>query len=291
MSAEESALDALRAEIDEIDNALLDLLQRRGEVARAIRDAKGPAGGIFRPGREAAVLRRLLARHRGSLPKAAVVRLWREIFAAATSLQGRFAVAVHSSDGDQALRTLARDHFGSLTPIAPFSSALGVVRAVTEGEATVGVFPLPQGDDREPWWPHLARVASATPRVVARLPFAAQAGSGAEALVIALSPVEASGHDCGYLIAESDDQLSRSALRGLLTACDLVVRDIQVVDQGGGRWLNLIEVEGLLPADDRRLTRFVDRGEAVIHQIWPLGGYAVPLTAKELAPAKRDLVP
>ncbi|HYZ32124.1 MAG TPA: chorismate mutase, partial [Crenalkalicoccus sp.] len=63
-----AALAALRAEIDTLDDALHDLLMRRaGVVARlAASRAKGDAPAL-RPGREAAVLRRLLARHAGPL--------------------------------------------------------------------------------------------------------------------------------------------------------------------------------------------------------------------------------
>ncbi|MFM7416430.1 MAG: chorismate mutase, partial [Alphaproteobacteria bacterium] len=67
--AADPALQALRAEIDALDDAMHDLLMRRaGVVARmAASRAKVGAGSPLRPGREAAVLRRLLARHSGAL--------------------------------------------------------------------------------------------------------------------------------------------------------------------------------------------------------------------------------
>ena len=55
-----------------------------------------PASGkvAFRPGREAEIIRRLLARHAGALPRRVLPRLWRELFAATTAMQGSLVIAV-----------------------------------------------------------------------------------------------------------------------------------------------------------------------------------------------------
>src|SRR5262245_56213674 len=96
MPPADKSLDSLRREIDSIDEAMHDLLMRRALLGNRIRQAKGSGGEapIYRPGREAAILRRLIARHSGPLPAAVVVRVWREIIAALTALQGPLSVAV-----------------------------------------------------------------------------------------------------------------------------------------------------------------------------------------------------
>ena len=171
MCAAKTSLDGLRREIDEIDNALHDLLMRRTELAREIGAAKGDGGPYIRPGREAQVLRRLVARHRGIFPKPVLVRIWREIISAFAGLQGPLAVAVYAAEGAPDLRTRARDHFGSLTPVTEHGSARSVVRAVTEGSATIGLLPVPESDDEDPWWRLLANDGKGTPRIIARVPF------------------------------------------------------------------------------------------------------------------------
>ena len=84
----ESPLDQLRREIDAIDDDLHRLIIRRSEVVGRIALAKASNGGggtvALRPGREAVVLRRLLERHTGPFPAAALVRLWRELMGAFT---------------------------------------------------------------------------------------------------------------------------------------------------------------------------------------------------------------
>ena len=68
MSASPPSLEELRREIDEIDDAIHDLLMRRAQVVEQVGIAKRPDNQIVRPGREAVILRRLAARHTGSFP-------------------------------------------------------------------------------------------------------------------------------------------------------------------------------------------------------------------------------
>jgi chorismate mutase-like protein len=114
MTDETPSLDALRREIDEIDIAVHDLLMRRTSLGEKIGEVKGEGTAFIRPGREAQILRRLIARHSGPFPKVVVVRVWREIISALAALQGSFAVAVYVPAGaGEGLRALARAHYGS----------------------------------------------------------------------------------------------------------------------------------------------------------------------------------
>ena len=59
-------LSELRANLDSIDDAIHDLLMRRAEVVSHIASVK--TGAALRPGREAAIIRRLLARPSATSP-------------------------------------------------------------------------------------------------------------------------------------------------------------------------------------------------------------------------------
>ena len=59
-------LAVLRARLDDLDDKMHDLLMERALVIESVARSGKPAA--FRPGREAAILRRLLARHTGKLP-------------------------------------------------------------------------------------------------------------------------------------------------------------------------------------------------------------------------------
>lgn len=285
MSEKPPSLDDLRRKIDEIDDSIHDSLMRRTELARQIALAKGSNAVIMRPGREARVLRRLVGRHEGAFPKPIVCRIWREVISVFTRLQGPFAAAAFAPENGSDLSLLARDHFGSLTPITGFGSEMGVLRAVSDGKANIGILPLPESDRGTPWWPKLARSGKASPKIIARLPFAPLDGGrriGPEAVVVSLAEPEESGDDRGYLIVELDQAVSRGALKVLLSDAGFEVRNTQAWVDAPDRTLHLVEVEGFLASDDNRVTALVTETEPVSHA-WAVGSFAVPLLAEELA--------
>jgi chorismate mutase/prephenate dehydratase len=290
MADAEPTLDALRAEIDSIDEQLHRLVIRRGEVTLqigAVKNAHAPNGALIRPGREAVVLRRLAARHDGAFPKTVIVRLWRELIGAVLRLQGPFSTAVYAPEGAPGYWDLARDHFGTLTPATAHDSPQQVLTAVLSGRATVGVLPLPGDGDEQPWWPMLLSKDNAHPRVVARLPFGAGdtiRGGPLEALAVAQCPTEETGRDRSLLVVEATAEMSRSTLAAEGQAAGLEMGVIQSwrPPNEAATWLHLVEVDGFVAGDDPRRAQFAARIDKALRQIWPIGGYAVPLSAAEL---------
>lgn len=284
MAQKPETLDDLRRRIDALDDALHDLLIERSEVNRrigAIKAKSRDGGPAWRPGREASVLRRLVARHRGPLPRAALVRIWRELMTAFLRLQSDFSVAVFAGADDGACREIARDHFGSLTTIRTNESAHQVLREVAEGRAAIGVLPLPQQDDPQPWWPMLLGPDAETPRVIARLPFVpgALTRTQSEALVIGRVPVEPSGRDRSLIVIEMVEPVSRATMRRQLDAAGLDGVFLQIgYAQSSEHTLNLVDVD-LTDAKLEKLAKGLGKRAGPIRSI---GGYAVPLTLEEL---------
>jgi chorismate mutase len=270
-------LGALRAEIDALDDAMHDLLRRRAEVVARLAGsrAKGDAPTL-RPGREAQVLRRLLTRHDGPLPPAAVVRLWRDVFAVSSGMQRPFTVAVQGGGGAPAAEHLAREHFGALTPLSLLPTPARALATLAAGEAAAAVLALPREDEpaEAAWWTGLD---SPRLQVGARLPFWAPAGAEAEgeALVVLPGAPDPSGEDRSLLRLEARGAEigGRAPLLSALAAVGLPARTLLVRRDGaaGGATLALAEVEGAVAAGDPRLA---DLG---LDRVVPLGFYAVPL--------------
>ncbi len=84
-----------------------------------------------------------------------VLRIWREMLAATVRIETPFAVAVFAPAETAGFWDLARDHYGSHAPMAAYRSLGEVIRAVTEGDAAVGILPMPREGDPDPWWRHL----------------------------------------------------------------------------------------------------------------------------------------
>ena len=284
MSGSPTSLDSLRKEIDAIDDKMHDLLMRRTETVEKIRDVKngGPAASAIRPAREATILRRLVSRHGGLFPAQVVVRIWREMVAALTQLQGPFRVAVHAPEKSVGYWDLARDHYGSGTPMSLHRSANRVISAVAEGSATLGVLTLPQNGELEPWWPQLLAPGERTPRIAARLPFIENEAGRFEnlgALAIASIEREPTGNDVTLLAIEVTAELSRSKITDGLVAAGLPATDIATWQDPAapGTLLHLIEISEYVTGDDPRVVQATGQlGETFIRVVL-LGGYAAPL--------------
>jgi len=164
-------LPELRREIDRIDEAMHRLLMERGEIIDRLIAVKSTAasGSAFRPGREAAMMRALAARHRGLLPLDTVEGIWRVIIATFTYVQAPFSVHADVSGGDAAMRESTRFHFGFTVPYRPLPSASAVIEAVARSRGDLGVFRLDQGASAGAWWRELT--GPKRPKVIARLPF------------------------------------------------------------------------------------------------------------------------
>jgi len=250
----EAALAALRAEIDAADDALHVLLMRRAEIVqRLARSAAKPEGTVLRPGREARILRRLLANHEGAMPRLTLVQLWREIFAGSIAQQASFSVALAA---DPALARLAASHFGAATPLRQHPSAATALAALSQRDAAVAVLPWPRESDNEAesWW---MRLDAQHLSIIARLPFLCEREPAVEAAVVALYPADPSGHDATILRVELPGTPDRASVAALYP-----MGRVLALRREGALTRALIETDGAVSPDAAVLGRYAipDRG-------------------------------
>jgi chorismate mutase len=247
-----SDLALLRAEIDALDDAMHDLLMRRAAVVAtlAASRAKG-AGPALRPGREAAILRRLLGRHHGPLPHITLFRMWRELLGATTAMQSPLGIAAALDTGGMAS---LRAHFGAGPPVSAVPDADAALAALRRGEAALAALPDPAASR---WW---CGFAPGDVFVVARFPFL---GTGDPVLLVSPAFPDASGDDATLVRLPAAGAASRLADAGLAPR-SLVSADGHA----------LASLPGFL-MQDRRL----DALGAVA-----LGAYATPLAAMDATP-------
>jgi chorismate mutase / prephenate dehydratase len=280
MESAEPPLEDLRREIDRIDRAILDLLIERTDVVRAIGGIKGDRldGRLaVRPAREAVILRRLVTEAGDRFPRPVLVRMWRELLAATTRLQTPVSVAVHVPDGSFGIWDLARDHFGSTTPVIRSESASQAIRAVSDGSSAVAVLPLPGDDDS--WWLALLSDRPDRLRVFGRLPFVAPGdGEGPGALALGRLIPEPSGDDLALLAIEAGAGTSRVRLRDLLAAGGLPTGwQSTWRSADADEATHLIEVEGFVGDGDERLAALQAAARGEVLRIVAVGGYPRPL--------------
>jgi chorismate mutase len=273
-------LQELRRRLDDIDDRLQDLLSQRFDIVLEVA-AEKRSGSLapHQPAREAEMLRRLVARNRAPLPAATLVRIWREMLAGTTRLQGNFTVAVYAAPEVQGYWDLARDHYGSHTPMLPFQSPHTVIRAVSEGQAAIGVLPLPEEEDADPWWRHLVSPDEQVPRVIARLPFGPRGNARADrgdALSIGHSAPQPTGNDRTLFATENARDISRGRIRGLLAGLGFDCTLLALCEREEVANA-LIEVDGFVVSGDDRLERFREQLGSSLYRLTRFGSYAVPL--------------
>lgn len=283
MSEEAPAgLDKLREDIDRIDRDLHRLIRERAAVVRRIglakRTAEGESAAFIRPGREAELMRGLIARHDGGLPAAAVARIWRELLSGACQMQSSFGVALYTPERSISHWDLVRNHFGTVTPIRLCASPQRVLQEVGSAK-TIGVLPWPDHDEAQPWWPNLVSEDAQAISIVGQLPFYESATGRFESrrlMIVATYPPEASSDDVSYMIVDTDPELSRARLGALLAQAGLK-GSVMATYGREGVMKQLLELEGFVARQDERLGMLVGGSEGAITRAAIIGASARPV--------------
>jgi chorismate mutase len=188
---QDHSLTDLRQEIDRIDEAMHELLIKRGQIIDRLIAVKKTeeTGSAFRPAREADMMRRLVDRHHGTLPLDTVESIWRVIISTFTYVQAPFSVHADLSAGDALMRDSARFHFGFTVPFVPHMGAASIVEAVSESKGDLGLIPAFATAGSGPWWTALEFTVA--PKIIARLPFVERADHPAAMPVFVVSRVAA----------------------------------------------------------------------------------------------------
>ncbi|MCM2288563.1 MAG: prephenate dehydratase [Sulfuritalea sp.] len=139
MADDSQELGKLREGIDEIDGELLRLINERAKLAHRIGEIK--QGNIYRPEREAQVLRRVAERNPGPLSAVAAQRIVREVMSACLALEQPLTIAYLGPAGTYS-EAAARKHFGGAPTLQPCPAIDDVFRTIESGNAHYGVVPI-----------------------------------------------------------------------------------------------------------------------------------------------------
>lgn len=128
--ADSDKLTKLRRQIDEIDNQILQMLERRQGLSREIVKQKGRGSDVFRPDREASLLRNLIASHKG-VEASLISALWRTIISASIAEQKPDYLIAHSADA----KTISQNHAAGFLNEQAFENAKTAMDALKAGHA------------------------------------------------------------------------------------------------------------------------------------------------------------
>ncbi|MFY0601923.1 MAG: prephenate dehydratase [Cyclobacteriaceae bacterium] len=135
-------LDELRQEIDQLDDKIIELLNKRMEVVQKVgllkRDNKS---AIYRPEREKAIVDRLESNSQGILSRAAIEAIFFEIFAVSRNYELPERVAYLGPEGSFTHQA-AESRYGAMSDYIPLDSISSVFEAVKTSRARFGVIPI-----------------------------------------------------------------------------------------------------------------------------------------------------
>src|SRR5215468_2091376 len=135
-------LDDWRSRINNLDEEILNLLNRRGQVALQIGELKRQQGlPYYVPERESDIVDRLAALNQGPLGGDAVRAIWREILSASLALEHPLPVAYLGPPSTFTHQAAVR-RFGSSADFIPVRTIADIFDEVERGRAEYGVVPI-----------------------------------------------------------------------------------------------------------------------------------------------------
>lgn len=134
----------LREKIDALDGQILDLINERARTAQAVGDIKHAhheQGPVFRPEREAQVIRNLQQKNQGPITADSIDAIWSQIISVCRGLEQEIRVAYLGPAGSFSEQA-AFEFMGSSIVGVPCPNFDEVFRTVEAGGANVGIVPV-----------------------------------------------------------------------------------------------------------------------------------------------------
>lgn len=139
-------LAEIRQQIDGIDVEIQKLLNERAQAAVAVAaiklaGANGDSIDLYRPERDAKILKEVVSRNTGPMDVKSVQRIFKEIISASLSLEAPMRIAYLGPEGTYTHTAVDR-HFGHAVETVPEADIAEIFQSVEAGRARFGVVPV-----------------------------------------------------------------------------------------------------------------------------------------------------
>jgi len=137
------SLDKYREAIDNIDDEILDLLNKRAEHVKSIGEIKKSSNSsIWVPSRELSIYERLIKNNEGRLfPTSAIKPIFREIISASLALEKELKIGYLGPTGTYS-NLAAIKHFGSAATFVPTDNISDIFHGVKKSWFDYGIVPI-----------------------------------------------------------------------------------------------------------------------------------------------------
>ncbi len=272
--SQETALQALRQDIDKIDDQILSLLEKRMQIIAKVGELKKNNQEKFfiRSNREADMIKNLVAKTDSTFPKSAIVSIWRKIITAANMHEQSLRIAIHNPKNISDYEYLVKEYYSDAVPILNLDSSTNVVAEIEKGEVQIGIFALPKDaedshrkeDSSENWWIGLANNRLGL-KVFAMIPMVQKMVQNISAksvheknfdaihlVAVAIKKAEKSSSDNSLIYVELSSEFSKSQLLSAFKEQGISAKILKSVkmQQVDGIVFYLLECEGFFEEED-----------------------------------------
>ncbi len=269
-----------RAQIDEIDNNIIDLLIKRSGIVRQVGKLKKQSYNpscYIRPAREAEMLRDISARFTATgFSPAAAAAIWRIIIAASTSIESQMVFSTLAANNEPDFYWITREYFGGFSPVNRHTNPKLVISDLLEDKATVGILPMPSSGEEGNWWQLLLESASPSLQIFACLPFVINPYDPPAVAIAKIRP-EPTDYDYTLIALKADEGISQHRLSEFFSGHDTDVKWIDITAPQAGIRLHLLRVKGFITTDHPLITALTAGSSLAGVTPILLGSYAAPL--------------
>ena len=145
-----SQIDKLRKQIDKIDFQILDLLKKRSKIAENIGKEK-KSNNLFRPERQASILRNILKKNGNNLNPSYILSFWRSIFLSQIDVQGGIKLILLKEIANLYIKTIY-DYFSHDIEIIIMNNTSKALEKVYNGKNILTILPYPSNNKGAKWW-------------------------------------------------------------------------------------------------------------------------------------------
>jgi|GEM_PF-4232196 len=286
----ENSLDSIRQKIDAIDHKMHDLLMQRADIVQEIIAAKKESFNtdptIYRPAREAFVLKSLLSRHQGTLPHSVIIGMWRSLLSAFCAMQCDFSVTYFSYTETENLRDAVHYYFGGTIKILKSETEQDALQKIANQETTLAVLPVNTYDMHNEWWLHIpdnVYVSAIMPYII-NDPIMATRNNH---MVLSKSKPIATDNDKSLFKISSDPNIGRISIINCFNELSLTAQSLTIYDATDlSQRFHLIEVDGFFSVPDAENLCQALENTAKKHIISAnyLGSYPAPILLDDFLP-------
>lgn len=273
---------AYREKIDEVDNKIIDLLNFRMKIVKAVGEHKSDIKDKFfiKSAREADMIKDLVVKADGAIPKSIIVEIWRKIITSANMLEQDIKIALYNPNKSLEYHHRIKEYYSNLVPIADHSSSTNVILEIEKNNAQIGVVSLNSKDNLDHWWINIANNQKGL-KVFAKIPFVIDSQDSVQEVddlfIMAIKDAEKSQQDKTLLVLEVPGDSSIYALQKLFDQNQFaanIIKNVKIKEIYNFTFY-LVEVAGFYDQNDAEIESL--KNSKLKPHIKVIGHYPVPI--------------